>query len=167
MEAVQELACATASPSRYRNSFNDALFPLDRDAMGWLWCLLQRLAPQESTTAVAGANPSRSGEHEIQGDGLREAVIAAMPSMDPPLAQLPAPIPHPTFERRTSHARPKLPPAQGCFALDDFAWLPANVVQIRFIKWSQARDGDRLCLGVKSLDILSVHPVRKEESRSE
>lgn len=55
--------------------------PLHREAMGWLWCLQQRLA---------GSDPS--GEQAIQGDGLRAAVIAALPSMDPPLAQLLSPL---------------------------------------------------------------------------
>jgi hypothetical protein len=56
--------------------------------MGWLWCLQQRLACRESTATVGGSNPSHCGKQVIQGDGLRAAVIAAMPSMDPPLAQL-------------------------------------------------------------------------------
>lgn len=62
--------------------------PLQREAMGWLWCLQQRLAGRESTAAFTGSNPTCSGEQGSQGDGLRAAVIAAMPSMDPPLAQL-------------------------------------------------------------------------------
>lgn len=68
--------------------------PLHREAMGWLWCLQQRLAGRESTAAFAGSNATSSGESEIQGDGLRAAVIAAMPSMDPPLAQLLSPLLH-------------------------------------------------------------------------
>ena len=65
--------------------------PLHREAMGWLWCLQQRLAGRESTAAFAGSDPTRSCEVGIQCDGLRAAVIAAMPSMDPPLAQLLSP----------------------------------------------------------------------------
>ena len=66
--------------------------PLQREAMGWLWCLQQRLAGRESTAAFAGSHPTRSCEVGIQCDGLRAAVIAAMPSMDPPLAQLLSPM---------------------------------------------------------------------------
>jgi DNA primase len=68
--------------------------PLHREAMGWPWCLQQRLAGRESANAVADSKPSRSVEQVIQGDGLRAAVIAAMPSMDPPLAQLLSPLLH-------------------------------------------------------------------------
>ena len=68
--------------------------PLHREAMGWLWCLQQRLAGRESINAVDGSNPTRSGDQAMQGDGLRAAVSAAMPSMDPPLAQLLSPLMH-------------------------------------------------------------------------
>jgi DNA primase len=58
--------------------------PLHREAMGCLWCLEQRLLGKESGgNRRSGGNASRA-----QADGLRAAVIAAMPSMDPPLAQL-------------------------------------------------------------------------------
>jgi hypothetical protein len=58
--------------------------PLHREAMGCLWCLEQRLLGKEGGgTRRSGGNASGA-----QADGLREAVIAAMPSMDPPLAQL-------------------------------------------------------------------------------
>jgi hypothetical protein len=43
----------------------------------------------------------------------------------------------------------------------------ANIVQISLIKVSQTKVGDSLCLGVKPLDILSLHAMRKEERRSE
>lgn len=85
--------------------------PLHREAMGWLWCLQQRLAGRESTATVAGRNPSRSGEQGSQGDGLREAVIAAMPSMDPPLAQLLKPLLHcgePVRVKLAAHPEPEL-----------------------------------------------------------
>jgi hypothetical protein len=36
--------------------------PLHREAMGWLWCLQQRLAGRESANAVAGSNPTRSSD---------------------------------------------------------------------------------------------------------
>ena len=32
--------------------------PLHREAMGWLWCLQQRLAGRDSAATVAGSNPS-------------------------------------------------------------------------------------------------------------
>jgi hypothetical protein len=58
--------------------------PLHREAMGCLWCLEQRVAGTEGGgNRCSGGNASAARE-----DGLREAVIAAMPSMDPPLAQL-------------------------------------------------------------------------------
>jgi hypothetical protein len=79
--------------------------------MGWLWCLQQRLAGRESTATVADTNPSRSGEQGSQGDGLREAVIAAMPSMDPPLAQLLTPLLHcgePVRVKLAAHPEPEL-----------------------------------------------------------
>ena len=85
--------------------------PLHREAMGWLWCLQQRLAGRESTSAVAGSNPTCRGEQAIQGDGLREAVIAAMPSMDPPLAQLLSPLLHcgePVRVKLAAHPEPEL-----------------------------------------------------------
>ena len=85
--------------------------PLHREAMGWLWCLQQRLAGRESTSAVAGSKPSRRGEQVIQGDGLREAVIAAMPSMDPPFAQLLSPLLHcgePVRVKLAAHPEPEL-----------------------------------------------------------
>ncbi len=85
--------------------------PLHREAMGWLWCLQQRLAGRDSSAAIAGSNPSRSGELPIQGDGLREAVIAAMPSMDPPLAQLLSPLLHcgePVRVKLVAHPEPEL-----------------------------------------------------------
>lgn len=64
--------------------------PLHREAMGCLWCLEQRLAGKQ------GGSNRRSGGHAsgAQADGLREAVIAAMPSMDSPLAQLLRPLVH-------------------------------------------------------------------------
>ena len=85
--------------------------PLNREAMGWLWCLQQRLAGREPTAPVAGSNPTRSGEQAIQGDGLRAAVIAAMPSMDPPLAQLLSPLLHcgePVRVKLAAHPEPEL-----------------------------------------------------------
>jgi DNA primase len=85
--------------------------PLHREAMGWLWCLQQRLAGRESTSAVAGSNPTCSVEQAIQGDGLRAAVIAAMPSMDPPLAQLLSPLLHcgePVRAKLAAHPEPEL-----------------------------------------------------------
>jgi DNA primase len=85
--------------------------PLHREAMGWLWCLQQRLAGRESTSAVAGSNPTRSVEQAIQGDGLLAAVIAAMPSMDPPLAQLLSPLLHcgePVRVKLAAHPEPEL-----------------------------------------------------------
>jgi DNA primase len=85
--------------------------PLHREAMGWLWCLQQRLAGRESANAVAGSKPSRSVEQAIQGDGLRAAVIAAMPSMDPPLAQLLSPLLHcgePVRVKLAAHPEPEL-----------------------------------------------------------
>jgi DNA primase len=85
--------------------------PLQREAMGWLWCLQQRLAGRESANAVAGTKPSRSVEQAIQGDGLRAAVIAAMPSMDPPLAQLLSPLLHcgePVRVKLAAHPEPEL-----------------------------------------------------------
>lgn len=64
--------------------------PLHREAMGCLWCLEQRLAGRES-----GRNRRTGGNASgAPADGLREAVIAAMPSMDPPLAQLLRPLVH-------------------------------------------------------------------------
>jgi hypothetical protein len=66
--------------------------PLHREAMGWLWCLQQRLAGRDASGAVACSDRSSSGGEAIQGDGLRAAVIAALPSMDPPLAQLLSPL---------------------------------------------------------------------------
>lgn len=64
--------------------------PLHPEAMGCLWCLEQRLLGTE-----AGGN-RRSGGHAsgAQEDGLREAVVADMPSMDAPLAQLLRPLVH-------------------------------------------------------------------------
>ena len=85
--------------------------PLHREAMGWLWCLQQRLAGRESTAAFAGTNPPRKGEQVIQGDGLREAVIAAIPTMDPPLAQLLSPLLHcgePVRVKLAAHPEPEL-----------------------------------------------------------
>jgi len=85
--------------------------PLHREAMGWLWCLQQRLAGRESANAVAGSNPTRSGDQAIQGDGLRAAVIAALPSMDPPLAQLLSPLLHcgePVRVKLAAHPEPEL-----------------------------------------------------------
>jgi DNA primase len=85
--------------------------PLHREAMGWLWCLQQRLAGRESANAVADSKPSRSVEQVIQGDGLRAAVIAAMPSMDPPLAQLLSPLLHcgePVRVKLAAHPEPEL-----------------------------------------------------------
>jgi hypothetical protein len=79
--------------------------------MGWLWCLQQRLAGRESTAAFAGTNPPRKGEQVIQGDGLREAVIAAIPTMDPPLAQLLSPLLHcgePVRVKLAAHPEPEL-----------------------------------------------------------
>ncbi|MEI6111811.1 MAG: hypothetical protein WCP63_09085 [Cyanobium sp. ELA712] len=66
--------------------------PLHREAMGCLWCLQQRLAGRDASGAVACSDRSSSGEQGLQGDGLRAAVIAALPSMDPPLAQLLSPL---------------------------------------------------------------------------
>jgi hypothetical protein len=51
--------------------------PLHREAMGWLWCLSRRL----------GENASGA-----EGDGLRAAVLAALPQMDAPLAGLLRPL---------------------------------------------------------------------------
>ena len=85
--------------------------PLHREAMGWLWCLQQRLTGRESTATVADSNPIRSVEQAIQGDGLRAAVIAAMPSMDPPLAQLLSPLLHcgePVRVKLAAHPEPEL-----------------------------------------------------------
>jgi hypothetical protein len=85
--------------------------PLHREAMGWLWCLQQRLAGRDSAATVAGSNPSRSGEQGFQGDGLRASVIAAMPSMDPPLAQLLSPLLHcgePVRVKLAAHPEPEL-----------------------------------------------------------
>jgi hypothetical protein len=85
--------------------------PLHREAMGWLWCLQQRLACRESTATVAGSNPSHCGKQVIQGDGLLAAVIAAMPSMDPPLAQLLSPLLHcgePVRVKLAAHPEPEL-----------------------------------------------------------
>ena len=85
--------------------------PLHREAMGWLWCLQQRLVGRESTAAFAGTNPSHCGKQVIQGDGLRAAVIAAMPSMDPPLAQLLSPLLHcgePVRVKLAAHPEPEL-----------------------------------------------------------
>jgi hypothetical protein len=79
--------------------------------MGWLWCLQQRLAGREPANAVAGSNSTWGGEQAIQGDGLREAVIAAMPSMDPPLAQLLSPLLHcgePVRVKLAAHPEPEL-----------------------------------------------------------
>jgi hypothetical protein len=79
--------------------------------MGWLWCLQQRLAGRESANAVADSKPSRSVEQVIQGDGLRAAVIAAIPSMDPPLAQLLSPLLHcgePVRVKLAAHPEPEL-----------------------------------------------------------
>jgi DNA primase len=85
--------------------------PLHREAMGWLWCLQQRLAGRDSAATVAGSNPTCSGKQVIQGDGLRAAVIAAMPSMDPPLAQLLSPLLHcgePVRVKLAAHPEPEL-----------------------------------------------------------
>ncbi len=85
--------------------------PLHREAMGWLLCLQQRLAGRESANAVADSNPTFSGERVIQGDGLRAAVIAAMQSMDPPLAQLLSPLLHcgePVRVKLAAHPEPEL-----------------------------------------------------------
>jgi DNA primase len=85
--------------------------PLHREAMGWLWCLQQRLAGRESANAVADSKPSRSVEQVIQGDGLRAAVIAAIPSMDPPLAQLLSPLlscGEPVRVKLAAHPEPEL-----------------------------------------------------------
>ncbi len=85
--------------------------PLHREAMGWLWCLQQRLAGRDSAATVAGSNPTCSGKQVIQGDGLRAAVIAAMPSMDPPLAQLLSPLLHcgePVRAKLAAHPEPEL-----------------------------------------------------------
>ena len=68
--------------------------PLHREEMGWLWCLQQRLAGSEITDIVAGSNSSRNGDQGSKCDGLREAVIAAKPSRDPPLVQLLSPLLH-------------------------------------------------------------------------
>ncbi|MFN5465026.1 MAG: hypothetical protein ACK5CQ_08270, partial [Cyanobacteriota bacterium] len=51
--------------------------PQHREAMGWLWCLSKRL----------GENASGA-----EGDGLRAAVLAALPQMDAPLAHLLRPL---------------------------------------------------------------------------
>jgi hypothetical protein len=51
------------------------------------------------------------GNQVIQGDGLRAAVIAAMPSMDPPLAQLLPPLLHcgePVRVKLAAHPEPEL-----------------------------------------------------------
>lgn len=64
--------------------------PLHREAIGCLWCLEQRLAGTERR----GNRRSGGNAPGAQADGLREAVIAAMPSMDPPLAQLLRPLVH-------------------------------------------------------------------------
>ena len=66
--------------------------PLHREAMGWLWCLQQRLAGSASNGAASISDSSCCGGQAIQADGLRAAVIAAMPSMDPPLAKLLSPL---------------------------------------------------------------------------
>lgn len=65
--------------------------PLHREAMGWLWCLSKRLGgvvrqpAQEPLGAFVAPEPV---------DGLREAVLAALPHLDPPLAALLAPLLH-------------------------------------------------------------------------
>jgi DNA primase len=66
--------------------------PLHREAMGWLWCLQQRLVGCDPSGAASHSDRSSSGEQAIQGDGLRAAVLAALPSIDPPLAQLLSPL---------------------------------------------------------------------------
>jgi hypothetical protein len=79
--------------------------------MGWLWCLQQRLTGRDSAATVAGSNSTCSSEQVIQGDGLRAAVIAAMPSMDPPLAQLLSPLLHcgePVRVKLAAHPEPEL-----------------------------------------------------------
>jgi DNA primase len=85
--------------------------PLQREAMGWLWCLKQRLTGRDSAATVAGSDPSHCSNQVIQGDGLRTAVIAAMPSMDPPLAQLLSPLLHcgePVRAKLAAHPEPEL-----------------------------------------------------------
>lgn len=54
--------------------------PLHREAMGCLWRLHQRLSAAASNTP--------------QSDGLHAALIAALPALDPPLAQLLTPLLH-------------------------------------------------------------------------
>jgi len=85
--------------------------PLHREAMGWLWCLQQRLAGRDASGAVACSDRSSSGGQAIQGDGLRAAVIAALPLMDPPLAQLLSPLltcGEPVRVKLASQPEPKL-----------------------------------------------------------
>ena len=85
--------------------------PLHREAMGWLWCLQQRLAGSASNGAASISDSSCSGGLAIQADGLRAAVIAAMPSMDPPLAQLLSPLLYcgePVRVKLAAHPEPEL-----------------------------------------------------------
>ena len=67
------------------------LNPLHREAMGWLWCLNKRLGGEVSTGLDhprVGGSASTGG----QEDGLRVAVLAALPQMDPPLEALISPL---------------------------------------------------------------------------
>ena len=85
--------------------------PLHREAMGWLWCLEQRLAGGQGSRENAAANQSMSAPLRSQQDGLRAAVIAAMPAMDPPMAQLLSPLVHcgePVRNRLAAHPEAEL-----------------------------------------------------------
>ena len=85
--------------------------PLHREAMGWLWGLQQRLAGSASNGAASISDSSCSGGQAIQADGLRAAVIAARPSMDPPLAQLLSPLLYcgePVRVKLAAHPEPEL-----------------------------------------------------------
>ena len=85
--------------------------PLHRETMGWLWCLEQRLAGGQGSGGNAVASRSTSGASRSPEVGLRAAVIAAMPAMDPPMAQLLTPLVHcgePARNRLAAHPEAEL-----------------------------------------------------------
>ncbi len=65
--------------------------PLNREAMGWLWCLTQRLG---GVVRPPDQGPFGAPKAPVPEDGLREAALAALPHLDPPLASVLSPLLH-------------------------------------------------------------------------